>query len=306
MEIVLSCVVFLVLAVLLSLIGMRLYVRPREAMERVAGTVAEHHDVAPAHPSLVFRDLMKRLGALVPVSPKDVTVMQRRLIRAGFRKENALKVLYGCKLVFGVLFPAAAYFLATNMQMEASNEMIAVLVAAVAGFFGPNEFVRMAAKRRQKRIHRGLANALDLMVVCVESGLGLDQAILQVAKELEKAHPEITEEFAIVNFELKAGKRRAESLRNLADRTAVDDLKKLVAVLIQADRFGTGIAQSLRAHSDYMRVQARQIAEEKAAKLGVKLVFPIFFCILPSLFVVTVGPVAMKIVRELLPMMNNM
>ena len=164
----------------------------------------------------------------------------------------------------------------------------------------------MAAKRRQKQIQRGLANSLDLMVVCVESGLGLDQAIMQVAKELEHAHPEISEELAIVNLELKAGKRRAEALRNLADRTAVEDLKKLVAVLIQADRFGTGVAQSLRAHSDYMRVQARQIAEEKAAKLGVKLVFPIFFCILPSLFVVTVGPVVMKIMRELLPMMNNM
>jgi tight adherence protein C len=121
------------------------------------------------------------------------------------------------------------------------------------------------------------------MVVCVESGLGLDQAIMQVAKELEHAHPEISEELAIVNLELKAGKRRAEALRNLADRTAVEDLKKLVAVLIQADRFGTGVAQSLRAHSDYMRVQARQVAEEKAAKLGVKLIFPIFFCILPSL-----------------------
>jgi tight adherence protein C len=109
-----------------------------------------------------------------------------------------------------------------------------------------------------------------------------------------------------VNLELKAGKRRAEALRNLADRTAVEDLKKLVAVLIQADRFGTGVAASLRAHADYMRIQARQIAEEKAAKLGVKLVFPIFFCILPSLFVVTVGPVVMKIMRELIPMMNNM
>jgi tight adherence protein C len=164
----------------------------------------------------------------------------------------------------------------------------------------------MAAKRRQKQIQRGLANSLDLMVVCVESGLGLDQAIMQVAKELEHAHPEISEELAIVNLELKAGKRRAEALRNLADRTAVEDLKKLVAVLIQADRFGTGVAQSLRAHSDYMRVQARQIAEEKAAKLGVKLIFPIFFCILPSLFVVTVGPIVMKIIRELIPMMQSM
>ena len=109
----------------------------------------------------------------------------------------------------------------------------------------------------------------------------------------------------MVNLELKAGKRRVEALRNLADRTAVGDLKKLVAVLIQADRFGTGIAQSLRAHAEFMRIQARQIAEEKAAKLGVKLIFPIFFCIMPSLFVVTVGPMAVKIVRELLPMVNS-
>src|SRR5207253_5668675 len=123
------------LAVVLSLFGMKLYIRPREAMERVAGNAQEHHETAPTHPSLMFRDLFKRLGALVPVSPKDVTVMQRRLIRAGYRKENALKILYGCKLVFGVLFPMAAFFIATNMQAEAGNKAIAVLIGAVAGFF---------------------------------------------------------------------------------------------------------------------------------------------------------------------------
>jgi tight adherence protein C len=162
------------------------------------------------------------------------------------------------------------------------------------------------AKRRQTQIRRGLPNAIDLMVVCVESGLGLDQAIVQVAKELEHAHPEISDEFVIVNLELKAGNRRADALRNLAERTGVEDLRKLVAVLIQADRFGTGVAPSLRAHAEYMRVQARQVAEEKAAKLGVKLIFPIFFCILPSLFVVTVGPMVVKIIRELLPMMDSL
>ena len=189
---------------------------------------------------------------------------------------------------------------------DPATRFIAILAAAAVGFFGPNEYVRMAAASGRSRSPRGLPNALDLLVVCVESGLGLDQAILQVSKELEHAHPEISEEFGLVNLELKAGKRRVEALRNLAERTGVDDLKKLVAVLIQADRFGTGVAQSLRAHSDFMRVQARQVAEEKAAKLGVKLIFPIFFCILPSLFVVTVGPVVVKIVRELIPMMVNM
>jgi tight adherence protein C len=305
MAIFFTLLIFIAVVAGLSLAGMRLYVKPKEAMERVAGTGTDN-DAPPVHPSLIFHDIVKRLGSLVPVSPKDVTVMQRRLIRAGIRNPNALKILYGAKALFGVLLPALVTLSIFNSSTDQTNKFAAILAAVAVGFFGPNEYVRMKAKRRQKQIHRGLANALDLMVVCVESGLGLDQAILQVAKELEHAHPEITEELAIVNLELKAGKRRAEALRNLADRTAVDDLKKLVAVLIQADRFGTGVAQSLRAHSDYMRVQARQIAEEKAAKLGVKLVFPIFFCILPSLFVVTVGPVVMKIMRELLPMMNNM
>ena len=144
------------------------------------------------------------------------------------------------------------------------------------------------------------------MVVCVESGLGMDQAVVQVAKELQHAHPEISQEFGLMNLEMKAGKRREEALRNLADRAGVEELRKLVAVLLQADRFGTSIAQSLRGHSEFMRVQTRQMAEEKAAKLGVKLVFPIFFCILPSLFVVTVGPILVRITRELIPMMVNM
>jgi tight adherence protein C len=287
-----------------ALAGMKLYVRPKEAIERVVGGI-EQLDSMPTHPSLALHDMIKRLGNFVPQSPKDVTVMQRRLIRAGIRNENALKILYGAKAVCGVLLPLLIALLVSTSSTDSTNKVAGILAAAAAGFFGPNEYVRRMAQKRQKQIARGLANALDLLVVCVESGLGLDQAILQVSKELEHAHPEISEEFGFVNLELKAGKRRVDALRNLAERTGVDDLKKLVAVLIQADRFGTGVAQSLRAHSDFMRVQARQVAEEKAAKLGVKLIFPIFFCILPSLFVVTVGPVAVKIMRELVPMMNS-
>jgi tight adherence protein C len=250
--------------------------------------------------------LIKRLGSMVPASPKDVGMIQRRLIRAGIRNPNALKILYGTKVLLGLLLPLVMGVLVANSPSDPANKFLVIAGSAALGFFGPNEYVRHRAKRRQKEIRRGLPNALDLLVVCVESGLGLDQAVAQVAKELEHAHPQISEEFSMMNLELKAGKRRVDALRNLAERTAVDDLRKLVAVLIQADRFGTGVAQSLRAHSDYMRVQARQKAEEKAAKLGVKLVFPIFFCILPSLFVVTVGPTVVRIMRDLLPMMNNM
>ncbi len=305
MTLLMTLALFVLLVAFITAVGMKMWARPKEAMERVAGVLPQTIDRPPVHPSLLFREMIKRFGTLLPASPKDVTVMQRRLMRAGFRNASALKYLYGAKALLGVLLPVLASAYVAGSEMDPSNKFMFVLGAAAMGFFGPNEYVNRVARKRQKEISRGLPNALDLLVVCVESGLGLDQAILQVAKELEHAHPDITQEFSLVNLELKAGKRRIDALRNLAERTGVDDLKKLVAVLIQADRFGTGVAQSLRAHSDFMRVQARQVAEEKAAKLGVKLVFPIFFCILPSLFVVTVGPMAVKIVRELLPMMQN-
>ncbi|HEY4365542.1 MAG TPA: type II secretion system F family protein [Bryobacteraceae bacterium] len=300
----LMVVVITALAMGVAGIGMRLYVRPKEAMERVAAGVQGPENM-PSHPSLAMHELISKLGNFIPLSPKDVTVMQRRLIRAGIKKEGALKILYGSKVALGIALPLLAAASVVGANWDSGNKFATIIMAGAVGFFGPNEYVRRLAAHRQKEIARGLPNALDLLVVCVESGLGLDQAVLQVSKELDHAHPEISEEFGFVTLELKAGKRRTEALRNLGERTGVDDLKKLVAVLIQADRFGTGVAQSLRAHADFMRIQARQVAEEKAAKLGVKLIFPIFFCILPSLFVVTVGPVAMKIVRELVPMMNN-
>jgi len=304
MILLLSVVLFLMIAAASAAFGISFWVRSRVAIDRVTGS--ESQERAPVHASLVFRDLLKRLGSVLPASPKDTTMMQRRLIRAGIRSPNGLTLVYGAKVTLAVLVPLVVSLSIAAVRTDLSNKAMTVTAAAAVGFFAPNEYVRLKGKRRQKRIQRGLPNALDLLVVCVESGLGLDQAILQTARELELAHREISEELALVNLELKAGKRRAEALRNLADRTSVEDLKKLVAVLIQADRFGTSIGQSLRTHSEFMRVQARQVAEEKAAKLGVKLVFPIFFCILPSLFVVTVGPMAVRIARDLLPMMNRL
>lgn len=303
MTLVLSTLLFLGVTLVATLLGVRFYVRPKQAVERLTSAGMEYHEEEARHPSLVFRDLLDRLGSHLPASPKDASVMQKRLMRAGIRHPNALRILYGSKIALGLALPLIMTVALIGAEAEATNKFLVIAAAGAFGFLGPNEYVSIRAKRRKNAIRRALPNALDLLVVCVESGLGLDQAMVQVAKELEHAHPEISEELGIVNLEMKAGNRRQDALRNLADRTAVDDLKKLVAVLIQADRFGTGVAQSLRGHADFMRVQARQLAEEKAAKLGVKLVFPIFFCILPSLFVVTVGPVAVKIVRELIPMM---
>jgi tight adherence protein C len=232
--------------------------------------------------------------------------LKRRLIRAGFRNQNAARYFQGARLVATLLFAAGA--LAGGWQWHAALDklLLGTGAAAAFGYVAPMQYLMLCIRRRQHSIARGLPNALDLMVICVESGLGIDQTMLQVAKELQFAHPEICGEFTVMNLELRAGIRRADALHNLADRTGVEDVKKLVAVLVQTDRFGTSIAQCLRGHADYLRIMARRRAEERASKLAVKLVFPIFFCVLPSLFVVTLGPVMTRLVRDLLPMIKNM
>jgi tight adherence protein C len=306
MNLLLTFALFLLLAGLTAVVGVKLWARPKAAIDRLTGTMATPETHVPVHPSLVFRDLVARLGTALPTPAQGAKRLERLLIRAGYRHPQAARMVYGARALAAVTLPLLAAVLMGRLQAGADAKALVIGGAAIAGFAAPGYYVTLRARSRQRRIRRGLPDALDLLVICVESGLGLDQAIMQAAKEMELAHPDISREFAMVNLELKAGKRRAEALRNMAERTAVAELRKLVAVLIQADRFGTGVAQSLRMHADYMRVQARQVAEEKAAKLGVKLVFPIFFCILPTLFVVTVGPMAVRLVRELLPMMNNL
>ncbi len=306
MELIYSLLLFVLVVAGTTVLGVKLWARPRAAIERVTGQLATPVEKMPVHPSLVFREMVARLGAALPVGSKGSSRLERQLIRAGYRRPQSVRVVYGAKLLLGATMPLVAWALVSRFGWTIDTQIMFVVGAAILGFSAPGYWVTFQGRRRQRRIRRGLPDALDLLVICVESGLGLDQAIMQAAKELELAQPDISREFAMVNHELRTGTRRADALRNLAARTAVDELKKLVAVLIQADRFGTGIAQSLRMHADYMRVQARQVAEEKAAKVGVKLVFPIFFCILPTLFVVTVGPMAVRLVREVLPMMDNL
>jgi tight adherence protein C len=257
---------------------------------------------AVSSPALIWRELVDRVGASVPAAPKDLPLLKRRLIRAGFRDPAAVRVFQGVRMLLVPIFTAVG----AVAVWQADLNILVVPAAALTGYMAPGQWLLWRIAGRRHAIERGLPNVLDLMVVCVESGLGIDQAVLQVAKELHHAHPEICDEFAVMNLELRAGKRRVEALHNLAERSGVDDMRKLVAVLVQTDRFGTSIAQSLRGHADYLRTLARQRAEERAAKLAVKLVFPIFFCVLPSLFVVTVGPVLTRLIRDLLPAIENM
>ena len=296
----LSIFLFLLISVLLSLVGFRFWVQPKAALERVMGEVGLVEQ-AVRHPSLSFRDLLTKIGNVVPSNPTDVGILQKRLLSAGIRSQHGLKLLYGLKGSLALLLTLLSTGLIFGFELQTEMSIFQILAAAALGWLAPNLVLSRLATKRKKAIKKGLPNALDMLVICVESGLGLDQALMQVGKELQIAHPEITDELAVMNLEIRAGKRRSEALHNFGERTDVDEAKRMVSVLIQADRFGTSISQSLRNFSDYMRVKMRQEVEEKAAKIGVKLVFPIFFFILPSLFVVTVGPIIVTVVRDFLP-----
>jgi tight adherence protein C len=242
-------------------------------------------------------DTLKRLGNMSPKSAKEMGKLQQRLVVAGFRSSEAIVVFFGLRV--GVALAAFALF-ATPIIVR-PNILIALPVCLV-GYVLPSMVLARLAKRRQHRIRLGLPDALDLLVVSVEAGLGLDQAILRVGQELAFAHPDLCGELRLINLEMRAGKGRAEALRNLAERTGVDDIQSLVAMLVQTDKFGTSVSQSLRVHSDTVRTKRRQRAEEAAAKTGVKLVFPLVFCIFPAVWVVTIGPAAIKFIQVLGPM----
>jgi len=240
---------------------------------------------------------LKKMGGMAPRPVAETGKLRLRLITAGFRGSEALIVFLGIRI--GV---AMAAFLVAMMPGLLGSNLLAGIVACAFGYVIPGMILARLAKRRQHRIRLGLPDALDLLVVSVEAGLGLDQAIQRVGTELSVAHPDLCEELKLINLELRAGKARAEALHNLADRTGVDDIRALVTMLVQTDKFGTSVAQSLRVHSDTVRTKRRQRAEEQAAKTGVKMVFPLVLCIFPAIYVVTLAPAAIKFMQVMGPM----
>ena len=243
---------------------------------------------------------LKRVGNKVPRSPAEMGKLHLRLVRAGFRGDGALPLFFAIRLAAALLAFAVC---ATPLLMRPN---VALAIGACGlGYVLPGIVLARLMKRRQKVIRLALPDALDLLVVSVEAGLGLDQAMQRVGDELSFAHPELSDELRLVNLELRAGKGRVDALHNLAERTGVDDVSSLVAMLVQTDRFGTSIAKSLRVHSDTVRTKRRQRAEEAAAKTGVKMVFPLVICIFPAIFVVTIGPAAIKFVTILFPTINK-
>ena len=202
----------------------------------------------------------------------------------------------------------AVVICAIALKSEIANPVLRVVAIGFAGFMGfylPGFILDKKIAKRQDTIRLSLPDALDMLVVSVEAGLGLDQALQHVGRELQLTHKELSEELSLVNLEMRAGKRRSEALKNLAERTGEPELQKLVAILVQTDRFGTSMGDSLRSHSDFLRVRRRQEAEERAGKVGVKLVFPIFFFILPSMLVVAAGPGLLQVFKYLFPLMKS-
>jgi tight adherence protein C len=255
--------------------------------------------VAPADVGVeqALVETLKRIGSVAPKSPSEMGKLQRKLVHAGYRGNEALAIFFGVRMVAAVL----AFVLLGTPLVFRHNISIA-MAACGLGYLLPSMVVGRLAKRRQHRIRLGLPDALDLLVVSVEAGLGLDQAIQRVSEELAFAHPDLCEELRLINLELRAGKARSEALQNLSRRTGVEDVTSLVAMLVQTDKFGTSVAQSLRVHADTVRTKRRQRAEEAAAKTGAKMVFPLVFCIFPAILVVTIGPAAIKFVQVLVPM----
>ncbi len=234
------------------------------------------------------------LSKALPLSPEEVSRTRAWLIQAGYRDPRHLTVYFGLRMLMALLGLAAVVVTGAGI----GSPLLLVGIPAF-GFFIPRFALKRKIKARQQRIRLALPDALDLTVICVEAGLALDQAMMRVGEDLRHAHPDLSDEFHLVNLEMRAGKPRAEALRNLAARTGVDDIRALVATLVQTDRFGTSVAQALRVHSDSLRTERRQRAEEQAAKTTIKMVPPLVVFVLPSIIFVTLGPAVIQLIRTL-------
>lgn len=307
MGIFIAILIFVLILSAITAFGYSHYVKPTRMIDRLTSSTT---DVIPSRiierekkGSFVAQWLVP-IGNLLPISPQDASIARRDLMSAGFRSSSGVAVFLGSKITLCVLLLIAGLIVRQHLTSPVSRLAMPIALAAL-GYCLPAFILGRLVKRRQEQMRLGLPDVLDLLVICSEAGCGLDQAILNVSRELKQVHPALSEELSMVNMEIMAGQSRAESLRNFARRTGEEEVKKLVAILIQTDKFGTSVADALRTQSDFLRIRRRQEAEERAGKVGVKLVFPIFFFCLPSLMIVTAGPGMLQLFQNLLPVMNG-
>ena len=301
------------LAVMLASSAVFLYLNSREALQtwrrRAEGSSAiVESDSGPVGVVDLFKaQLHALLGWFArlnqPSNVEEARAIRRQLINAGYRSVKSSVFFIGAKILLAI----SMVFLLAMIPVKllgfpsVSNLTFYYVLAAACGYYAPALWLRRAIAARKDALQRAIPDALDLMVVCVEAGLGLDQAIGRVGEEVNRTHPELSDELNILTLELRTGVSRQEALRNLAYRTDLEEVRSLVALLVQTDRFGTSIGQALRVHADSMRSTRRLKAEELAAKLPVKLLFPLIFFIFPSMFIVLLGPAAIQMIRILFP-----
>jgi tight adherence protein C len=296
MALALSIFVFLTIAVIVFAFGAA-SVAPSSVLGSRLREIGWQRPKAPTKPAI--RDRMQQaldpLSRALPVSPSDVSQTRLWLIQAGYRSAQHVTIYRGLRVLFAAI-GFISVFLFTGF-----NSPLLLLGITAFGFFLPRFMLKKKLQERQRRIRLGLPDGLDLTVICVEAGLSLDQAMMRVGQDLSYAHPELSAEFHLFDLETRAGKPRVEALRNLAERTGVEDIRSLVGTLIQTDRFGTSVAQALRVHSDSLRTERRQRAEEQAAKTTVKMIIPLVLFVMPSLIFVTVGPAVIQLVHIFKP-----
>jgi tight adherence protein C len=284
---------FLGVALLLLLLGGKSAVGTRLAEVATVTTPSEQAQ-GPAEPTEM---LSKALGALAPIrkmlgmtTDSDVT---RRLGLAGFREPVHTDIYYGVKLLAPVAGAAFAAFFVKE------STLFWFFALGALGFFGPELWLGHAITKRREQIRLSLPDALDLLVICMEAGLGMDQALIRVGQELRISHPQLSEEFLLINLEQRAGKPRVDAWRNMADRTGLEVVRAFVNMLVQTERFGTPISRSLGHFADALRLKRRQQAEEQAAKTTIKMIFPLVLFIFPSMFIVLLGPAIISIMKTM-------
>lgn len=237
-----------------------------------------------------------------PKDEEDLSRMQKALFNVGFRSGSAVLIFFGIKVFCAILLPLGFSFLKIfiHRPMTPLSIMFIFILLALVGFYLPSIWLRIKTNRRKEEIMNGFPDTLDLLVVCVEAGMGLDSALDRVGDEMKLGNKAISDEFKLLNTQMRLGKSRQDALRSLASRIDLDDVKNLVTVLIQTEKFGTSVGNALRVHSDFMRVERHQRAEEKAVKLPIKLLLPLILCIFPSLFIVIMGPALIQVYRVMI------
>jgi tight adherence protein C len=252
-----------------------------------------------------FIAFVRMLGEAIPNPFQSPAILRRNLVAAGYRHPSATVLFYGVKWTVAIVLGIVLAWVGLLVRQDSSAAVLLSLSGLGLGFLIPDRMLGAIAVRRAERIEQALPPALDLMVLSVEAGQPLDTALFETGRELRDLYPDLSAELGQVQLELRAGRSRAEVLKDLGQRTNSIELKKIAAILIDTDRFGTALAPALRTHARYLRTRRRHQAQEAARKLGVKLIFPVFFLIMPSVFVVTLGPAVLQIYTQIIPMANS-